>query len=135
MDFSIRLRLLRHKYKLTQGELAAILGVKSTAISNYESKRNEPSYEKLIALCDYFKVSCDYLLGISDTNLRMDNEDIDFEIIQLYHMYHHLSEENKKEISKYLSYLLYRQGDTENDKDLIHICNKNIDQKNDLNED
>ena len=47
MDFHVRLRQLRHKHKLTQGELAAILGLKPTAVSNYESKRNEPSLEKL----------------------------------------------------------------------------------------
>lgn len=116
MDFSVRLRLLRHKHKLTQGDLATILGVKSTAISNYESKRNEPSYEKLISLCDYFKVSCDYLLGISDTNLRFDNEDIDYETIQLYLTYQRLSDEHKNEVSKYMSYLLYKQHDLDNSK-------------------
>ena len=38
-----------------QKEDADILGLKPTAISNYESKRNEPSFEKLIALSKYKK--------------------------------------------------------------------------------
>ena len=50
MNFNVRLKQLRQKNKLTQSELADILGLKPTAISNYESKRNEPSFDKLIAL-------------------------------------------------------------------------------------
>ena len=47
MKFNARLRQLRLNHKLTQSELADILGLKPTAISNYESQRNEPSFEKL----------------------------------------------------------------------------------------
>ena len=45
MNFHLRLKQLRQKKGLTQGELAGILGLKPTAISNYESNRNEPSFE------------------------------------------------------------------------------------------
>ena len=59
MTFNVRLKQLRQKHKLTQSELADILGLKPTAISNYESKRNEPSFDKLIALSKYFDISCE----------------------------------------------------------------------------
>ncbi|MHB8130996.1 MAG: helix-turn-helix domain-containing protein [Mobilitalea sp.] len=69
MNFNVRLKQLRQRNKLTQGELANILGLKPTAISNYESERNEPSFDKLISLSIYFDVSCDYLLGLTDSYL------------------------------------------------------------------
>jgi transcriptional regulator with XRE-family HTH domain len=109
MDFNVRLKHLRQKYKLTQGELADILGIKSTAISNYESKRNEPSFEKLIALSEYFDVSCDYLLGISDAYLPIGGEVLDKDIVDFFQLYQRLNKENSLEIKNYVRYLLYKQ--------------------------
>jgi len=109
MDFNVRLKHLRQKYKLTQGELADILGVKSTAISNYESKRNEPSFEKLIALSEYFDVSCDYLLGISSGYLPISGEVLDRDIVDFFQLYQHLNKESSLEIKNYINYLLYKQ--------------------------
>ena len=87
MNFNIRLKQLRQKNKLTQSELAEILGLKPTAISNYESKRNEPSFDKLIALSKYFDVSCDYLLGISDSYLPVVGEVLDKDIVDFFYPY------------------------------------------------
>lgn len=112
MDFNVRLKQLRQKNKLTQGELAKILGLKPTAISNYESKRNEPSFDKLIALSKYFDVSCDYLLGISDAYLPIGGEVLDKDIVEFFDMYQQLTPANMKELKEYLKYLLYKQENT-----------------------
>lgn len=109
MDFSSRLKHLRKKYKLTQGELAAVIGLKSTAISNYESKRNEPSFEKLILLSEYFNVSCDYMLGITDNSLRIGSEDLDNDTAEFIKLYKKLNKINANEIKDYAKYLLYKQ--------------------------
>lgn len=113
MKFNTRLRQLRLKHKLTQNELADILGVKPTAISNYESKRNEPSFEKLIALSEYFDVSCDYLLGITDSYLPVGGEVLDKEIIVFFDMYQQLNQDHVNELKNYLLYLLYKQKHSE----------------------
>lgn len=109
MNFNVRLKQLRQKHKLTQSELADILGLKPTAISNYESKRNEPSFDKLIALSKYFDVSCDYLLGITDAYLPVGGEVLDKEIVEFFNLYQQLGEGNAEEARKYVDYLLYRQ--------------------------
>lgn len=109
MNFNVRLKQLRQKHKLTQSELADILGLKPTAISNYESKRNEPSFDKLIALSRYFDVSCDYLLGVSDAYLPVGGEVLDKDIVDFFNMYQQLNAANSKEIKNYASYLLYKQ--------------------------
>lgn len=114
MNFNVRLKQLRQKHKLTQGELANILGLKPTAVSNYESKRNEPSFDKLIALSKYFDVSCDYLLGISDAYLPVGGEVLDKEIVDFFYLYQQLDSLHTKELTAYANYLLYKQ-DTELD--------------------
>ena len=109
MDFSVRLKQLRQKHRLTQSELAAILDLKPTAISNYESQRNEPSFQKLIALSKYFDVSCDYLLGISDSYLPIGGEVLDKDIVEFFNLYQQLSSESTEELKEFANYLLYRQ--------------------------
>ena len=109
MNFNVRLKQLRQKHKLTQSELADILGLKPTAISNYESKRNEPSFDKLIALSRYFDVSCDYLLGVSDAYLPVGGEVLDKDIVEFFNMYQQMDASSAKDMKNYASYLLYKQ--------------------------
>ncbi|MDF2486598.1 MAG: transcriptional regulator, family [Herbinix sp.] len=109
MNFNARLKQLRQKNKLTQGELANILNLKPTAISNYESERNEPSFDKLIALSKYFDVSCDYLLGITDSYLPVGGEVLDKDIVELFDLYQQLSPESVIDIKNYAKYLIYKQ--------------------------
>ena len=112
MNFHIRLRQLRQRHKLTQGELADVLGLKPTAISNYESKRNEPSLEKLVALSRYFDVSCDYLLGMSDAYLPVGGEVLDKDIVEFFNLYQQLDTDSIQELKRYTYYLLYKQEQT-----------------------
>lgn len=66
MSFAERLKYLRTKKDLTQKDIANLLDVGITTISNYETGRNEPSYAKLTILAKYFNVTTDYLLGLTD---------------------------------------------------------------------
>lgn len=109
MNFNVRLKQLRQKNKLTQSELADILGLKPTAISNYESQRNEPSFDKLIALSKHFDVSCDYLLGVTDAYLPIGGEVLDKDIVEFFDLYQQLTPENTEEIKNYIKFLLYKQ--------------------------
>ncbi len=72
--FSKRLKDLRLEKGLTQTEVADFLGYGYTAIANYESGRNRPSFEDLIQLCMLFHVSTDYLIGYSDTREQQEIE-------------------------------------------------------------
>lgn len=110
MNFNVRLKQMRQKNKLTQSELADILSLKPTAISNYESKRNEPSFDKLIALSKYFDVSCDYLLGITDTYLPVGGEVLDKDIVEFFNLYQQLDDSSVKEVRSFVNYLIYKQG-------------------------
>ena len=61
--FFNRLKFLRQKSKLTQKELANALNTTQNTISNWESGRQEPSREKLVALGQIFNIQIEYLFG------------------------------------------------------------------------
>ena len=62
-----RLQKLRKERRLSQKELAKVLGISAGIISNYESSERTPSLENLIALATFYRCSTDYLLGLDKT--------------------------------------------------------------------
>ena len=64
--FGAKLYALRKNAKLSQEKAAEILGVTHTQISDMEKGKPGTTLDKLLILCDYYKVSSDYLLGITD---------------------------------------------------------------------
>lgn len=62
-DFAKNLRILRRARGVSQLKLGHVLNYGYTAITNYESGRNEPSLDDLIRLAEFFDVSVDELLG------------------------------------------------------------------------
>ena len=64
--FAQRLTSLRESKDLKKKELAEILNVSSSSISQYESGTNMPGYDILCRLSEYFDVSIDFLLDDED---------------------------------------------------------------------
>lgn len=64
--FGIKLKELRNEKRLTQAQLAKIFNVSKTTICQWETSRQEPGLEDLVAIAYYFKVSADYLIGLED---------------------------------------------------------------------
>ena len=58
------IRELREDRDLTQKEVAQYLGTTQQVYSRYENGENELPVRHLIALCRYYHVSDDYLLGL-----------------------------------------------------------------------
>lgn len=66
--FGQRLLLLRKQRPgVTQVDIAKLLDVTPTQISDMENGKTATTLARLCLLCDYFNVSADYLLGRSDT--------------------------------------------------------------------
>lgn len=64
VNLNERIKSLRENAKLTQNQLATRIGVSKSLISAYELGNRLPSYDNLIKIATFFKVSTDYLLGI-----------------------------------------------------------------------
>ena len=63
-DFAKNLKYFRKQKNYSQTQLAEHLNYGYTAIANYESTRNEPSFDDLIKLAQLLDVTTDELLGV-----------------------------------------------------------------------
>lgn len=62
----MRLKDIREDRDITQKEIADYLHIKQNTYSQYESGKRQLPIEALIALANYYHVTTDYLLGVSD---------------------------------------------------------------------
>lgn len=61
-----RIKELREEKGLSQIELAKLLNISNTTLSQYETNQRVPSDEIKIKLAEFFNCSVDYLLGRTD---------------------------------------------------------------------
>ena len=66
----MRLKQLREQKNISQQKLAIALAMNQNTISRYETGEREADYSTLIKIADYFDVSIDYLLGLTDNPAR-----------------------------------------------------------------
>ena len=66
MHYTKRLRDLREDHDKTQQQIAEVLGTSQTMYARYERGANELPIRHLLALCNYYGVSADYILGRTD---------------------------------------------------------------------
>ncbi len=64
--FAERIALLRSEKGITQGTLAEAIGISRQSITLYENRTRVPDIEILSRFSDFFGVTSDYLLGLSD---------------------------------------------------------------------
>ena len=64
--FGQRLKAIRKEKKETQDDLALILDVGKSHISEMERGTRTTTAEKIALICEHYRVSADYLLGLSD---------------------------------------------------------------------
>jgi transcriptional regulator with XRE-family HTH domain len=64
MTYQERIRALREDRDLKQWQIARMLGVAQTTYSQYELGKRPLPVEYLIALCRFYGVSADYILGL-----------------------------------------------------------------------
>lgn len=65
---------LRKEKGVRQIDIANFLEVSKQCYSNYEKGIREPDFATLQKLSEYFGVSVDYILGISDTRIVLPSE-------------------------------------------------------------
>lgn len=65
-EFGKRLLEVRKQNHETQPDLAKVIGTVKSHISEMENGKMTTTIEKFALICEHYKVSADYLLGLSD---------------------------------------------------------------------
>lgn len=113
-----RLKILREEKKLKQSDIAKILHVEIAAISKYETDRVPLKEEYIKILSDFFDVSSDYLLGLTDIRIshKIGVTEVTDEMIQRdFHVglsraeEGSLSEDEKQQIRDFAKYVISKR--------------------------
>lgn len=78
MDIGKKIRTLRLQKNIPQNDLAQILGVSKSTMSNYERNYSTPDPDLLVKIADYFNVSIDYLFDYELYNTDLTKESFDY---------------------------------------------------------
>ncbi|QDI92004.1 helix-turn-helix transcriptional regulator [Salicibibacter cibarius] len=119
-----RLTQLRKANKKTQQDMAPILGITRPAYTAYERGTRNPDYDTLRKIAEYFDVTTDYLLGLTDdpNTQSLPAADNEEEKIFFSGGYESLTAEEKEHLEEELQRFrkmkkrweeLYRKGDKE----------------------
>jgi len=105
--FGKKLKCLREKRGMKQAELGNFLNYGSTAISNYEKGRNEPSMSDLCKLADFFDVSVDFMIGREERKSETDEmfKTLDTDELRFLDIYKSLDRDNKAMLRKFAVFL------------------------------
>ena len=76
-EFPKKLKKLRNQRRITQSEMAEILHVSRSCISNYEKGDRCPDMEIVREIASYFHVSTDYLIGQPADSHTEENKMLD----------------------------------------------------------
>lgn len=90
--FADRLKKIREEKRISQKDFAQTIGVAQSTYALYETGKREPPFNILINISKEFKVTTDYLLGLSegttqDVNYIMKRTGLDEESIRLLNWY------------------------------------------------
>lgn len=105
MDIIERIQNLRDEMGLSNRDVERGAGIASSSISQWRRGNGKPCLENIIRLSEFFGVSTDYLLGLSDCRKRVMSGSV-----------LSLSEEETQILA------LYRRFDTINKFRMIRFC-------------
>ena len=89
-----KIKYLREEKKITQAELAKILGITRSSVNAWEMGISVPSTQYIVELANIFQVSTDFLLG-RDVSATISTEGLKDEDIKLvYGIIEHLKIKN-----------------------------------------
>lgn len=96
MAITLRLKELRKNAKMTQTDVANLLGVTREAYAMYEAGKRQVSIEVLDKLAEYYGLSIDYLVGRTESDDLL--EDLTYDEKQLLINYRSLDQRGQKTV-------------------------------------
>jgi len=103
MAYYQRLKDLREDNDLEQKDIANVLGISINQYGRYERGENDIRFEHIIKLAEYYKVSIDYIAGI--TNYQNGESSLSSEELKVLDIYHDLSDMERGELKYHIKQL------------------------------
>lgn len=101
-----RIKELREGLGISQQKLASELNVTQAMVSKYELGISEPDIAMIRKLSQFFRVSSDYLLEISDDKVSIDTAGLSEKEKEILFGFKRLNEVQKEKLQSYLKGLL-----------------------------
>ena len=98
----LRLKELREQKRLNQEGLALMLNVSQSTVSAYEIGERTPDLTTLIAIAEFFNVSLDYLVGLTDIKQVLKSSDLSPDELEHLRRYRELNRSDKEKIKAYM---------------------------------
>jgi len=103
---------LRAEKDITQKQLAEILNLSSSAISNYENGIHTPDLATLNKMADYFNVTLDYLSGRTGyrcpPNILTEYITTDYTVTDIINTVISLDSTSRNSVSDYTDYIKHK---------------------------
>ena len=93
-----RLKDVRKDHGDTQTDLARKLNISLSTVKSWERENSAPSHELLVAICNLYQVSSDFLLGINDNDPLLSAK-----------IQEKLTPQNKALVRLFEEFVLYKQ--------------------------
>jgi transcriptional regulator with XRE-family HTH domain len=74
VDFMAKIKEVRINNNLTQAQLAKCLKIDTRTLRGYELGEHDPSLRVLKRICNYFNITADYFVGITDKPTPINQE-------------------------------------------------------------
>lgn len=105
-----RIKKLREERGMRQETLASFVGSSQQTISRIETEKCVPSADLIVNIADFFKVTADYILCLSDTRRNLEgqlqiNKEID-EFYDIVSAYKQLNDANRTTVSILMNRLI-----------------------------
>ncbi|MFX2188913.1 helix-turn-helix transcriptional regulator, partial [Acinetobacter baumannii] len=78
-----RIRALRREKKLTQGDLAKIVGVSAPNVTGWEKDAYAPKADPLSKMAAYFGVSTSYITNGDESGPQLDNNAVQLNVLDI----------------------------------------------------
>ena len=111
MTFGNRLSQLREERGFhTRKSFAEKIGIPETTLRNYETDVREPGHTFLKQMSDFFKVSTDYLLGITEEKERRSTHQLKSSEFEHIEKYRSLDDPGRAHVDSVLNWEVERSG-------------------------
>ncbi|MBQ9545164.1 MAG: helix-turn-helix transcriptional regulator [Clostridia bacterium] len=71
MDYRKRIKEIREDRDLTQAQIGKLLNKSQQGYNHIETGRAELKIDDLVKLCEFYSLSADYIIGLTDEPCRL----------------------------------------------------------------